>query len=96
MKVNQECLEQFQALKLGKKIKFIIYELSPDNTEIVVAKTSDSPEYDDFLAQLKPGECRYGIYDFEYLNGDEGKRNKICFYTWCVAVQQRADSQVAG
>jgi len=50
-----------------------------------VSKTSDSPNYDEFLAELPAGECRYAIYDFEYQKGDEGKRNKICFYTWCVS-----------
>lgn len=80
--VSQECLEAFQSLKLGKKLKFIIYTLSSDNREIVVAKTSSSSNYDDFLAELPAAECRYAIYDFEYEKGDEGKRSKICFFTW--------------
>lgn len=80
--VSQECLEAFQSLKLGKKLKFIIYTLSPDNREIVVAKTSTSTNYDDFLAELPAAECRYAIYDFEYEKGGDGKRSKICFYTW--------------
>lgn len=80
--VSQECLAQFQELKLGKKIKYIIYTLNQNNTEIVVAKTSTSSSYDDFIAELPPAECRYAIYDFEYEKGDEGKRNKICFFTW--------------
>ncbi|WFD30990.1 cofilin [Malassezia sp. CBS 17886] len=82
VKVNPECLEKYQSLKLGKKIKYLIYELSSDNTEIVVAKTSESQDYDDFVAELPPGECRYAIYDFEFEKGNEGKRNKICFVTW--------------
>ncbi|KAI3628568.1 cofilin [Malassezia furfur] len=82
VKVNQDCLEQFQALKLGKKIRYIIYTLSPDNTEIVVAKTNESTNYDDFLAELPAAECRYAVYDFEYQKGDEGMRNKIVFVTW--------------
>ena len=82
--MSQECLEQFQSLKLGKKIKYIIYELSPDNTEIVVSKVSESKNYDDFLAELPPAECRYAIYDFEYQKGEEGMRNKICFVCWYV------------
>lgn len=82
VQVNSECLEAFQSLKLGKKLKFIVYTLSPDNREIVVAKTSNSTDYNDFLKELPPAECRYAIYDFEYEKGDEGKRNKICFFTW--------------
>jgi cofilin len=82
VKVAPECLEAFQSLKLGKKIKFIIFKLSKDNTEIVVSKTSESQDYDEFLEYLVPGECCYAIYDVHYQKGEEGMRNKICFYTW--------------
>ena len=48
-----------------------------------MSKTSDSSNYDDFLAELPPAECRYAIYDFEYdIGGGEGKRSKIVFFTW--------------
>lgn len=80
--VSPDCLEAFQQLKLGKKLKYIIYTLSPDNRQIVVGKTSTSDSYDEFLAELPPAECRYAIYDFEYEKGDDGKRSKICFFTW--------------
>ena len=86
VKVAPECLEAFQALKLGKKVKYIIFKLSKDNTEIVVAKTSESSDYDEFLENLAPGECCYAVYDVQYQKGEEGMRNKICFYTWCVEV----------
>ncbi|EIN12860.1 hypothetical protein PUNSTDRAFT_111233 [Punctularia strigosozonata HHB-11173 SS5] len=80
--VNPDCLSAFQQLKLGKKIKYLIFSLSPDNTEIIVSKTSDSKDYDDFLADLPETECRYAVYDFEYEKEGAGKRNKICFFTW--------------
>lgn len=82
--VNPECLEKFQELKLGKKIKYIIFALNSTNTEIVVQKTSDSHSYDDFIAELPEAECRWAIYDFEYEKEGAGKRNKLCFVSWCV------------
>ncbi|PWN89390.1 hypothetical protein FA10DRAFT_267959 [Acaromyces ingoldii] len=82
VKVAPECLEAYQALKLGKKVKYIIFKLSPDNTEIVVSKQSESDDYDEFLEHLPPGECCYAVYDVSYQKGEEGKRNKICFFTW--------------
>lgn len=84
VKVAPECLEAFQALKLGKKVKYIIFKLSPNNTEIVVSKTSESDDYDEFLEHLPPGECCYAVYDVSYQKGEEGQRNKICFFTWLV------------
>ncbi|KAH9948879.1 hypothetical protein B0H21DRAFT_731573 [Amylocystis lapponica] len=80
--VNSKCLETYQSLKLGKKIKYIIFTLSPDNTEIVVEKESNSANYDDFLADLPEAECRWAIYDFEFEKEGAGKRNKITFYSW--------------
>ncbi|KAK9460623.1 Cofilin/tropomyosin-type actin-binding protein-domain-containing protein [Lipomyces oligophaga] len=81
--LNNECQSAFQELKLGKSLKFIIFALNDKRTEIVVAEKSNSSSYDDFLAELPENDCRYAIYDFEYeLSGGEGKRSKICFFTW--------------
>jgi len=78
-----ECVPAFEELKLGKKSKYIIYKLSDDKKSIVVEKTSENVDYDTFLAELPENDCRYAIYDFEYeLGAGEGKRSKICFYTW--------------
>lgn len=82
--VNPQCLETYQQLKLGKKIKYIIFTLSPDNKEIIVAKQSESHNYDEFLADLPEAEPRWAVYDFEYEKEGAGKRNKITFFSWCV------------
>lgn len=65
------------------ELKFIVFKLSGDNKEIVVDTQSESASYDDFLEALPPNSPRYAVYDFEYEKG-EGKRNKLCFYAWCV------------
>ncbi|EJD43800.1 actin depolymerizing factor [Auricularia subglabra TFB-10046 SS5] len=80
--VNPECLERFQELKLGKKLKYIIFSLNKTNTEIVVEKTSEGGSYDDFIGQLPEAECRWAVYDFEYEKEGAGKRNKLCFFSW--------------
>ncbi|KAL7280111.1 hypothetical protein ACG7TL_006527 [Trametes sanguinea] len=80
--VNPECLEAYQELKLGKKTKYIIFTLNKDNTEIVVEKKSPlTSTYDDFLADLPEGECRWAVYDFDFEKEDGGKRSKITFYS---------------
>ncbi|GAA5976673.1 hypothetical protein JCM21900_002864 [Sporobolomyces salmonicolor] len=80
--VNPECLNTYQTLKLGKKLKYIIFKLSDDMKEIQVETASESPSYDDFISGLPASGCRYAVYDFEYEKGNEGKRNKLCFYAW--------------
>ncbi|KAK9328863.1 hypothetical protein V1520DRAFT_364115 [Lipomyces starkeyi] len=81
--VNNECQTAFHELKLGKTTKFIIFALNNTKTEIVVADKSSDSSYDEFIAKLPENDCRYAVYDFEYeLPGNEGKRSKICFFTW--------------
>ncbi|KAJ7128213.1 actin depolymerizing factor [Mycena crocata] len=80
--VNPDCLEQFQQLKLKKKSKYIIFGLNKDNTEIVVLKTSESQNYEDFIADLPEAECRWAVYDLEFEKEGGGIRNKIVFYSW--------------
>ncbi|KAI0795213.1 hypothetical protein BC629DRAFT_1581816 [Irpex lacteus] len=81
--VNSSVLETFQELKLGKKHKYIIFSLSDDLKEIVVAKTSSDSNYESFIADLPETECRWAVYDFEYdAEGGAGKRNKLTFISW--------------
>ena len=68
------------------EIKYIIYKLDDPAkpTSIVVAKTSESQDYDDFVGELSDTECCFAVYDFQFDKG-EGIRNKICFYIWSVS-----------
>jgi cofilin len=80
--VNSECLEVFQALKLRKKSKYIIFKLNKDKTEIVVEKAETSTNYDDFVADLRETECCWAVYDFEFTNEEGNLRNKLLFISW--------------
>jgi len=80
--VHSDCLEQFSQLKLKKSLKYIIFNLNKDNTEIVVDKTSNSQDYEDFIKDLPEAEPRWAIYDLEFEKEGAGKRNKIVFFSW--------------
>ncbi|KAF9452930.1 hypothetical protein P691DRAFT_133180 [Macrolepiota fuliginosa MF-IS2] len=80
--VNSICLDTFQQLKLKKDLKYIIFSLNSDNTEIIVLKSSSSNDYEEFLADLPEDQCRWAIYDFEYEAEGGGKRNKLVFISW--------------
>ncbi|CAK9782216.1 unnamed protein product [Cutaneotrichosporon oleaginosum] len=77
-----ECLEKYQELKTGKKLAYIIYGISDDKKSIIVLKTSESRDFEDFVADLPETECRWAVYDFEFELPGEGKRNKLVFVQW--------------
>ena len=78
--VHDDCIPTYKALKT-RKYKYMIFTLSSDNQQIVVAKTSTNANYDEFLEDLPEDQCRWAVYDLEF-EKDGAKRNKICFIAW--------------
>lgn len=83
---DDTCLKAYDELKLGKKLKYVVYGLTPDMKAITTLKKADlqeGAEFETFVENLPEKECRWGVYDMEYDQG-EGKRNKLCFVMWYV------------
>ncbi|KAF3931800.1 Cofilin [Dactylella cylindrospora] len=89
--LHNDCISRFEELKLKKSLKYIIYGLNATKTEVVIISDSSSDEvpsdsqgaYEKFLTHFPGNECRWGVYDFEFeKEPGEGKRNKICFFSW--------------
>ncbi|KAF8157885.1 hypothetical protein B0H34DRAFT_433270 [Crassisporium funariophilum] len=80
--VSEDCLKDFQELKLKKTNKYIIFTLNKELTEIIVDKKSKDTDYDTFIADLPETECRWAIYDFEFEKEGAGIRQKLIFVSW--------------
>ncbi|CAE6460420.1 unnamed protein product [Rhizoctonia solani] len=85
--VDQDCIAQYQALKIKKAQKYIIFKISDDLTKVVVEKCggdskSDEKEgYDAFIAELPKTEPRWAVYDIKF-DKEGGQRNKLTFFSW--------------
>lgn len=82
--VNDECIHNFNEVKLGKKYKYVIFRLSDDNREIIVDHKEPKATWDEFRKALPLNEPRYAIYDIEYSLGESGERKKVILISWCV------------
>ncbi|KAJ7681557.1 hypothetical protein B0H17DRAFT_58649 [Mycena rosella] len=71
-----ECSTLYDQLKV-RKLKYIIFALSDDNKSIIIHKSSESPNYEDFLREFPSDDCTWAVYRLE----NQGE-NKICFYSW--------------
>jgi hypothetical protein len=58
-----------------KALKYAIFKLSTDLSEIVVDRTGTDSDWDSFLTGLPESEPRYVLYDFE--NTDLGKSGYV-------------------
>ncbi|KAH9080579.1 recombinant Actophorin [Lactarius deliciosus] len=89
-----ECLDAFQKLKIGKKLKYIIFTLNKEKTEIVVERCRQRLTMTDFTNDLPETECRWAVYDLEF-DTEDGKRNKLVFVSWSPDIAKIKDKMLA-
>eukprot|EP01018_Ginkgo_biloba_P029653 Gb_20311 [translate_table: standard] len=83
MAVNDECKLKFLELKRKKIYRFIIFKIDEKQQQITVDKLGGPAEsYDSFTASLPETECRYAVYDFDFVTEDNCQKSKIFFISW--------------
>ncbi|CAH0520888.1 unnamed protein product [Peronospora belbahrii] len=72
---------EFKQLKMRRKFRYILFRIEAD--KVVIDTTAPpSATFEDFTAALPDSECRYGVYDHEFLTSDGRKSSKLFFVTW--------------
>ncbi|GMY07173.1 actin-depolymerizing factor 7-like [Fagus crenata] len=81
MAVSDECKLKFSELKTKRNYRFIIFKI--ENQEVVVEKVGSPDEtYEDFNESLPADECRYAVYDFDFITNENCQKSKIFFIAW--------------
>jgi len=97
VKVADECIDSYEAMKQKRKYKYCIYKLSDNMKEIVIDKVFDNPgcedrpttqsDYTPFWDYLQAvqmsQDCRYACFDVRYVTSEGGHRNKLTFIVFC-------------
>ncbi|XP_039055279.1 actin-depolymerizing factor 2-like [Hibiscus syriacus] len=83
MAVHDDCKLKFLELKAKRTYRFIVYKIEEKQKEVIVEKLGDpSKNYDDFTGSLPANECRYAVYDFEFLTPEGVPKSRIFFIAW--------------
>uniref|UniRef100_A0A0E0LKP6 ADF-H domain-containing protein n=1 Tax=Oryza punctata TaxID=4537 RepID=A0A0E0LKP6_ORYPU len=81
--VNDECKFKFQELKARRGFRFIVFKIDDKAMEIKVERLGETAEgYDDFAATLPADECRYAVYDLDFVTDENCQKSKIFFFSW--------------
>lgn len=89
--VSDVCKTTYEEIKKDKKHRYVIFYIR-DEKQIDVEVIGDrNAEYDQFLEDIQKGgsgECRYGLFDFEYMHqcqgtSDSTKKQKLFLMSWC-------------
>ncbi|KAK4389303.1 Serine racemase [Sesamum angolense] len=83
MSVHDECKLRFSDLKAKRNYRFIIFKIEETIQQVVVEKLGQPDEsYDDFSSSLPDDECRYAVYDFDFITNENCQKSKIFFIAW--------------
>jgi len=89
--VSQECKTTFDEVKQKRLHRYVVYHIEDEKMIKIEKIGARDATYDDFLADLTHGgetECRYGLYDFEYMYHAQGtdapqQVKKLFLMLWC-------------
>ncbi|CAL0299679.1 unnamed protein product [Lupinus luteus] len=83
MGVADDSQTTFMDLKLKKVYRYVIFKIDESKREVVVEKTGVPAEsYDDFAASLPQNDCRYAVFDFDFVTSENCQKSKIFFIAW--------------
>ncbi|KAM7485439.1 hypothetical protein LguiA_001448 [Lonicera macranthoides] len=88
MSVDNHGKTTYMKLKRDKKYKYLIYKIDEEKKVVVVEKTGDRADahahaHAQFVASLPPDDCRFAIYDLDFLHSDASRKMKILLIHWC-------------
>lgn len=85
MWVTDECKNSFMEMKWKKVARYIVYKIDEGSRLVTVDKVGGPGEsYDDLAASLPKDDCRYAVFDFDFVTVDNCKKSKIFFIAWSV------------
>jgi cofilin len=83
MAVDDECKLKFLELKAKRTHRFIIYKIYEKKKMVVVDKVGEPVlNYHHFAAGLPADECRYAIFDYDFVTQENCQKSKIFFIAW--------------
>jgi len=78
---DDACITAFNGLKTKRTLRFVTFKI--DTSKVVLdVEGAAGKTYDDFIATLPENDCRYGVYDHEWTDGEGCMKSKIVFIAW--------------
>uniref|UniRef100_A0A0E0DGX4 ADF-H domain-containing protein n=1 Tax=Oryza meridionalis TaxID=40149 RepID=A0A0E0DGX4_9ORYZ len=83
MAVGDECKLKFQELKSKRSFRFITFKIDERTQQVIVDRLGQPGDtYDDFTASMPASECRYAVFDFDFVTDENCQKSKIFFISW--------------
>ncbi|CAN8271338.1 unnamed protein product [Cochlearia groenlandica] len=83
MHVAEECTSSYMEMKWKKIHSYIVFKIEEKSRKVTVDKLGGAGEsYQDLAASLPVDDCRYAVFDFDFVTVDNCRKSKIFFISW--------------
>ncbi|XP_074303556.1 actin-depolymerizing factor 2-like isoform X1 [Silene latifolia] len=83
MAVHDDCKLNFLDLKAKRTYRFIVFKIEMEQKQVIVEKLGmPADTYEDFTKALPADECRYAVFDFDFVTEENCQKSKIFFIAW--------------
>ncbi|XP_027087600.1 actin-depolymerizing factor 1 isoform X2 [Coffea arabica] len=63
--------------------RFIVFKIEEKQKQVIVEKVGEPGQgYEDFAASLPADECRYAVFDFDFVTAENCQKSRIFFIAW--------------
>ena len=74
-------------MKWKKVHRYIVFKIDERSRLVTVDKVGGAGEgYDDLAASLPNDDCRYAVFDFDFVTVDNCRKSKIFFIAWYLSL----------
>jgi cofilin len=81
--VNDQCMLKYGELQSKRLHRFITFKMDDKFKEIIIDQVGDrEASYDDFVATLPENDCRYAIYDYDFVTAEDVQKSRIFYILW--------------
>ncbi|XP_078152292.1 actin-depolymerizing factor 5-like [Carex rostrata] len=89
MKIQDECKKWYREMKWGRVHRFVVYKINERSREVLVDHVGGPGEgYNELIAALPADDCRYAVFDFDFITPDNCQKSKIFFIAWSPAASR--------
>ncbi|CAM8897139.1 unnamed protein product [Rhodiola kirilowii] len=81
--IAEHSKKTFLELQRKRSYRYVIFKIDEKKKELLVDKTGNPNEsFDDFQASLPENDCRYAVYDYDFVTIENCQKSKIFFIAW--------------
>ncbi|MBA0872990.1 hypothetical protein Goshw_024982 [Gossypium schwendimanii] len=83
MAVHDDCKLKFLELKAKRTYHLTVFKIEEKQKQVFVEKLGEPTDsYEAFTSSLPADECRYAVYDFDFVTDENCQKSRIIFIAW--------------